>query len=261
MRRFFRIYRQFVRSSLQRELEFRANFIAKIFQNTTWIIFFILILLVTFDHTDTVAGWTKYESALLAGTCFLVDAMIRTFAFSLMDLPQHVRMGTLDFVVTKPVDSQIYVSLRRVNFDQIGPILASLLFFIYGASNLTRAVTFVDWLAFAVLAVCSTLIYFSMMSIFMTLSIWFVKVDNLWVLGETTFQVSRYPFDIFPLQLRQFITFGVPLAFIATVPASALRSGADLTMLALGVVYAAVGLLAARLFWRYSVRHYTSASS
>ena len=46
MQRYWKIYKTFFLSSFARELEFRANFFAKIGQNVIWIFFFVLILLV-----------------------------------------------------------------------------------------------------------------------------------------------------------------------------------------------------------------------
>lgn len=261
MRRFWRIYKEFARSSIQRELEFRANFIAKVLRNMIWIAFFIVILLVTYSHTDNVAGWNRYEAAILAGSCFAVDATIRTFAFSLMEIPQQIRMGTLDFVVTKPVDAQLWVSLRKVSLDQIGQLSAAILFIGYGAANLSRVPSALDWVSFTTLLGCATLIFFSIMSCLMTLGIWFVRVDNLWVLGDTAFQISRFPIDIFPVALRRALTYFLPLAFISTIPAMALRTGWTPGLVGLGLLYAVLSLGAARAFWLYSVRHYSSASS
>lgn len=226
-----------------------------------WIVFFIVILLVTYSHTEMVAGWNRHEAAILAGSCFAVDAIIRTFAFSLMEIPQQVRMGTLDFVVTKPVDAQLWVSLRKVSLDQLGQFIAAIIFIGWGAANLGRTPTVLDWGAFGALILCAVGVFFGIMSCLMTLGIWFVRVDNLWVLGDTAFQVSRFPIDIFPVALRRALTYGLPIAFISTIPASALRTGASLPMLGLGILYAFLSLAICRAFWVYSVRHYSSASS
>jgi len=57
------------------------------------------------------------------------------------------------------------------------------------------------------------------------------------------------------------LTFILPLAFIATIPASQLIHGANWGLVTLGVVWAVVFGILARLFWKYAMRHYTSASS
>lgn len=261
MRRFWRVYREFVRSSLQRELEFRANFIAKLFQNLTWLAFFLVILSVTYSHTTSLAGWDRYEALLLTGTCFFVDCVVRTFCMSLLELPEQVRQGTLDFVVTKPMDAQLWISTRKVQFDQIGQLLLAFGLVIYGASHLGHSVGLFNIAEYVLLVVCAILIYYSVLLGLMTLAIWFVRVENLWVLGETTFQVTRYPMDIFPVGVRQALTFAVPIAFLATIPANALRQPHGSGMLGFALLYTGLALGITRVFWVYSIRHYSSASS
>ena len=124
MQRYWRIYKTFFISSFARELEFRANFFAKIAQNAIWIGFFVLILLVIYRNTDSVAGWSRGAAFILAATCFLMNSVHSALFFSLNEIPEQVRKGTLDFVITKPIDTQFWVSSRKFNFDQIGTLVA-----------------------------------------------------------------------------------------------------------------------------------------
>lgn len=261
MSRYWRIYRKFFTSSLQRELEFRANFIAKVFQNCVWIVFFLLIVLVIYRNTDSVAGWNRGEAFVLAATVFLMESVSRTFFNSLIEIPEQVRKGTLDFVVTKPIDSQFWVTVRRFNFDQIGSIIAGAFMLGYGVATSPMHPGPINWLAYTLLFLASIVLYNSFMTLLMTVGIWLVRVDNLWVLGETVQQVSRYPIDIFQPNVRLFLTYYLPLAFIASVPASQLVKGANLSMVGVGLVWAVVFFLACRAFWNYAMRHYSSASS
>ena len=93
MRRLWRIYKVFLSSSLARELEFRANFIAKFFQNLIWVSLFLLVLLVVYSNTDSVAGWNESEGYILASTTFLMSAFFGLFFRSLMEIPEHVERG------------------------------------------------------------------------------------------------------------------------------------------------------------------------
>lgn len=261
VRRYWKIYRTFFLSSLARELEFRANFFAKIIQNAVWTLFFIVILLVIYGQTDSVAGWSRGESFVLAGTVFFIDAVMRGIFFSLLEIPESVRKGTLDFVVTKPIDSQFWVSTRRFSFEQLGVMLAACGMVVAGVIEAGLSPTVADWAGYTVLALAATLMYYGFNLFLMTLAIWFVRVDNLWVLSDTVIQIARYPTDMYSFLLQKVFLWALPLAFLATVPARQLRSGFDLGMVALGIVWAAVLLMASRAFWAYAMRNYGSASS
>lgn len=261
MRRYWRVYRTFFASSLVRELEFRANFFAKVLQNLVWIGFFLMILLVIYRNTDSVAGWSRSDAFILAATCFLMNALSSGFFFSLVEIPEQVRMGTLDFVITRPIDSQFWVSTRRFNFNEIGVLAAGVSMVAYGVIQGGLTPSAVQWMAYLALIPASLAIFYSFNLALMTLGIWLVRVDNLWVLGESIMQIARYPMDIYQGTLQRAFVFFVPLAFLATVPAKQLVLGFDGPMLMLGLAWAAVFLVLSRAFWRFALRHYASASS
>ncbi len=261
MRRYWQIYRTFFTSSLARELEFRANFFAKIAQNAIWIFFFLMILLVIYRNTDLVAGWSRGDSFVLAATVFLMNAIFTGFFFSLNEIPQHVRQGTLDFIITKPVDTQFWISIRKFEFGQIGTFVAGLIMVVVGVTTAHIHPSLAQWSGYLVLVIASLLIFYSFNLILMTTGIWLVRVDNLWVLGETLTQISRFPIDIYSMGLRRVFVYFIPLAFIATIPSSQLKNGFDPRMVVLGVVWALAFMAIARWFWRFALTQYTSASS
>ena len=261
MSRYWRIYRSFVVSSFARELEFRANFLAKVGQNVVWIFFFILILLVIYRNTDSVAGWSRGDAFVLAATCFFMNAVFQALFLSLNEIPEQVRRGTLDFVLTKPIDTQFWVSTRKFNFDQIGTIFAGLVMIVYGSVIAHIHPNAAQWAAYFLLIVAATVIFYCFNLILMTTGIWLVRVDNLWVLGDTVMQIARYPLDIYSTGLRAMLTFVVPLAFLATIPARQLKDHFDPLMLALGVAWALAFFVISRWFWNFALRHYGSASS
>lgn len=261
MRRYWRIYRTFFVSSFVRELEFRANFFAKIGQQVSWSLFFVLILLVIYNRTDTVAGWNRGDAFILAATLFFVEAIWRAGFYSLMEFPQQIRQGTLDFVLTKPIDSQFWVSTRKFNFDQIGTMVGGIGMIAWALVSSGLQPSLIQWLAYLILIPCSLAIVYALNVCLITLAIWFVRVDNLWVLGETVLMTVRYPIDIFGVKLAKVFTYYLPLAIIATIPAQQLTKGFDASGLLLGIVWAAALLALTRLFWRFALRSYGSASS
>jgi ABC-2 type transport system permease protein len=261
MRKLARIYRVFFMSSLARELEFRANFFAKILQNIMWFGFFALIILVIYRNVKSVAGWSQMDTFLLGGTCYFVMACIQGFAASLLEVPEQVRRGTLDFVVTKPVDSQFWVSARRIQFDHIGNLLGSVTIIVYCAVNRTAPPDATQWLAYVVLVACALALFYSLNLIFMTCSLWWVKVDNLWVLSETAMEICRFPIDIFSAMVKRAFYVGVPLAFLAAAPTLQIIRGFDGRIVALGLLWSSVALIASRVFWRFALTRYSSASS
>jgi ABC-2 type transport system permease protein len=53
----------------------------------------------------------------------------------------------------------------------------------------------------------------------------------------------------------------LPVAFLATIPAKALLGKASGAFLLFAAAWAFAFFVLSRLFWRFALRHYTSASS
>ncbi|MFQ3609929.1 MAG: ABC-2 family transporter protein [Fimbriimonadales bacterium] len=262
LRFYLSLYKAFLRTSVVREMEFRANFWAKMLYNAIWLGFFLLTLKIIFAHTDSIAGWSEGEALVLASTLYFIDAVIATFFyFGLSELPTLVRQGTLDFVLFKPVDSQFWLSLRRINLDQLGSLVVAVLLGGYALFRLDYTPSLAQVGLYLGMVATGVLIFYSFHFMMMTLSIWLVRVENLWVLSEVFAQIGRFPTDVFDAVLRRVFTYVLPVAFLATIPAQALLGKASAGFLWFAVGWALTFFVAGRLLWRFALRSYTSASS
>lgn len=262
LRRYARLYRVFARNNVVRELEFRGNFWAKVATNLGWLLINISFLLIFYANTRSIAGWTEGEAYLLLGTFMLVRAwMDILFTQNLGKIPELVRLGTMDFVLTKPVASQFFVSARYLSLDEVGSLLTAGIVVGYGYHKAGLSLTWTQWAAWAYLALCGLAIFYAIQMLLMTLSFWLVRIDNLTALADTVVFNARYPPSIYGARLRLFLTYLLPLVFLAAVPTLALKEGVRGHDLVLASALAGGFLWAAARFWRYATRAYTSASS
>lgn len=262
MRRYLRLYRVFWETCLAREAEFRANFWANVITNAGWLVFFVAFIKVIYLNTPRIAGWTEAEAMVLTGTFGLVQGLFSIVAYqNLSRLPEMVRLGTLDFVITKPVSSLFLVSTRYVRLEGIGSTAGALLVILYGLWLAGVAPGPGPLAAYLFLCGCGLLIYHGIYTLLMTLSFWLIRIDNLAVLSDMVFHVARYPVDIFRGWAWRLFVYAIPLAFVASFPARALFGKLPLPWLGLGALFAGGLLTASILFWRIGLRAYSSASS
>jgi ABC-2 type transport system permease protein len=261
MKRYARIYRVFFRTALNRELEFRVNFLMKLVMSGAWVFFFVVMLLVIFARTDTIAGWNRNQAMLLAATIFFIESILRGCFMSLHEIPTMVRLGTLDFVLTKPIDHQFWVSTRKFQFEQLGLMVVGIGMIVTALVLEGSRPGALDILGYVVLVVCAVILFYSFSLFLMSMGIFFVRVENLWVLGESVLDVARFPTDIYSMGMQRFFLFGLPLAFVATVPARQMLRGFDPWMVLGGIAWASVFFVGARSFWKFASKHYSSASS
>ena len=169
--------------------------------------------------------------------------------------------STLDFDVVKPIDPQFLLSLRKFNFNEIGTLITGIAMMVIGAMMASVSPSAVEILSYIYLIFCSVTIFYSWNLFLSTTGIWFVRIDNIWVLGETLFTLARYPLDIFGKVGAKLLTYMVPLGFIATIPARALIGRGQTTDVIWATVWAVAFYLGARQFLKIGLRNYSSASS
>lgn len=259
---YLRLLWLYVRLGALNELEYRANFFMQLAQAAIGLGTALAGLAVVYAHTETLAGWRQDELLALLGVFFLVGGLI-SFVIqpSMQRLMEDVRLGTLDFTLTKPEDSQLLVSARQVAVWKLLDVLLGAGVLAAALLRLGASVGVGQALAFGAALLAGGAIVYSFWLILATTTFWFVRVDNILVIFETMYQAGRWPVSIYPAWLRAALTLLVPVAFAVTVPAEALIGRLAWPTL-LGALALAGALLAlARWFWRVGVRRYSGASA
>jgi len=266
--RYLRLYIAFWVNSFRWAVEFRANFLANMATNLGWMLSLLVFIDIIYRSTQSVAGWSRAEMLVLFGTYTSLRGLSNTlFYANLSQLPTYIRTGTMDFILTKPVNSQFYTSLRFISLEDLGQTLGGLFVVAYGWSSLPSHPPIAAGvvIGFAAMLACALTLFYSMTLLMMTLSFWLIRIDNLMILGDMMFSIARTPIDIFRrigAGVYMALTYILPLAFIAALPVKALFGEVGLQrVLPEAIGLAAVFLAVSCAFWRYATRAYSSASS
>src|SRR5512140_1682340 len=117
----------FFRVNLLSETAYRVNFFIQLLQSLLQLGTAVAGLAVIFSFTNTLAGWTVEEMLALMGVYFLIGGLISLVVQPAMStFIESVRDGTLDFLLTKPEDSQLLVSIQRVAIFSLIDLLLGL---------------------------------------------------------------------------------------------------------------------------------------
>jgi ABC-2 type transport system permease protein len=217
---------------------------------------------VIFHHTPELAGWSLPEVLALLGVYnFMYGLIGAIIAPNMRQLLEDVRQGTLDFALLKPVNSQFLVSVRQFVIWRLSDILLGIGLAVYSSVQLAHQISLREAVLFPLVLLCGAIIVYSFWLILATTSFWFTRIDNIEMIFWNIFEAGRYPIDVYPPYIRQFLTFGVPLAFITTIPARALSGGLPPGILVLSVLLAAAMAFVSAWFWRLGLSRYGSASS
>ena len=199
---------------------------------------------------------------MVQGLYTVFDGMATTWLRpNLGAIVTHVREGTLDFVLLKPIDSQFWLSLRTLSPAGLPEIGLGLGLLAWGSHQAGVVVSLPALFAVLVMLIAGGLILYSLWFLIAATSIWFVKTWNATEVLRALLASGRYPLSAYPPTLRLLFTFVLPVAFLTTVPAQVLLGEAAVPMLLAGLALALMFFAIARAFWLFALRFYTSASS
>ncbi len=260
--RYLRLFALFLKASFLVELEYRANFVGRVLVGLFWVGVTVLSTTVFFAHTDNIGGWDFNQVLVITGLFTLMGGIIQALLQpNVQKIIEMVRLGTLDFVLTKPVNSQFLASLRYSQVFSAVDVLSGSAIVLVALSRMGYAPDGLSVLKFALMFAMAVLIVYSIWTVMATLSFWFVKVGNLSELFNSVWDTGRFPVNTFSGVLRILLTVVVPIAFITTFPAQAVLGRLDEATLAGAVAMGALMFGFSVWFWRYAVRSYSSASS
>jgi ABC-2 type transport system permease protein len=261
MRRYLQVLRAFWSNSLSLDIEYRADFLINLVTVVVSLAAGLLVIAVMFSGRAAIAGWTFEQALTLYGIFLFFEEFSTGFlAVNIGGLPELIRRGDLDFLLLKPMNSQLQVSIRRFSITGLPSYLLGIAVTLYGMAA-QGALDASNLLLLAFFVLCAMAIVYAIWALLHTLAFWFVRVENLSQLFYAVFETARFPITVFPRWLRVVFTFIIPVAFITTVPASAAVGTLDWPFAIAAPVIALLGLFASHLLWRFALKHYTSASS
>jgi ABC-2 type transport system permease protein len=258
--RYLRLLSTQLRASLLLSMQYRAEFFLDGFVEVFWMATAIVPLYVVFRLRENIAGWTFGEALMVMGWfTFLEGVLEGVINPSLMSVVEHIRKGTLDFVLVKPADAQFLVSTGRVQPWRAVNVVTALPIFAYGFHLLKRTPSAAGLATSFVAGVAAVTILYSIWMITVSTAFYFVRIDNLSQLFNAVFDAARWPVSVFHGFMRAVFTFVIPLALMTTYPAQALLDKLPATTLAASVGAAAIAFALSRFVWRRSIAKYTSA--
>jgi ABC-2 type transport system permease protein len=253
---------RFFRIGALNELQYRANFAIQLFQSVIALVTGLAVLALVFSQTPELNGWSQPELLAVMGVHILMGGLIAALIQpNMVRLMEDIRKGTLDFVLTKPEDAQVLISVREIRIWQVVDGLVGAVVILVAVTQLQTSVGLLQALAFGLAFVLGGLTIYCFWLILTVGAFWVIRMDQIVELFEGVYQSGRWPVTIYPGWLRVSLTFLVPIAFAVTVPAQALtgRLTPDTFLLATGFTLALLAFT--RWWWRFGLKHYAGASS
>lgn len=262
MRRYLRLLSIQIKAALLLSLQYRLDFVIQAVTALFWSATALVPLYVLFEMRDGVAGWPAKEMLVVVGFFTLLKGVLASVIQpSLAQAVEHIRKGTLDFLLLKPADAQFMLSTSKLELAHLIDVVFGLGIIGWALISLGRAPGVGGFALALVFLICALLILYAMWILVVSLAFRVVKIDNMNYLFVSLFEAARWPSSVFRGALALLFTFVIPLVLMTTYPALALLGRARTSHIATSVGVALLLLLLSRLVWLRSIRSYTGASS
>lgn len=262
-----RAYGHLLRGQARAQAAYRTSFLLDVISNVGSTVFDVLTVLVLFRVTGTLGGFTLREAMVMVGLSTASFAVADLVVGRIDRLKVHVRAGTLDAILLRPLRVLPQLILADLPLRKLSRCL-------FGIAVLVAAVSAagIDWnparVALVVLAPMAGVIFFG--SIFVataSVSFWWIESGELghgFTYGGR--DLTAYPITVYGTGFRRVFGYGLGFAFVAYYPALGLLGRDDPLGLPpwTGWASPAVALpaaLAAGAAWRWGIRHYRSTGS
>jgi len=264
MRRYLEIWGIMLRNSLIREMSFKANFILWMIVEVLWFCGQIVFFSIIFGEVDRIGDWSKWEVVLLLGTHQMIAQLFQALFFvNVSNIPELVRTGKLDSLLVLPIDSQFAVSTKQFGLDSVLNAILGGVVVIVSLSHLQVRPSAGMVLLYLVAVGFGVTLHYSIMLSLAAVSFWIVRAQGL-VYGYFNFlHIARYPDVIFPRVFRFIFGWIIPVVIVANIPARLLIKplGQPGWLMFHLSIAGSIAFCLSRIFWRFALRHYSSASS
>jgi ABC-2 type transport system permease protein len=258
-------YRTVLASRLRAQLQYPVSFGFDVVQAALGFLFGLVEVLGIFHNVPVLADLDVRAALLVYGLAAAGFGLANAVTGQLDTIPTYIRTGTLETMLVRPqpVLAQILtsdVTLRRIGASLVGA----------GTLAVALPLNHVAWTPAKVALVVVTplvggLLFAALFLAAGALQFWLVdaaEVTSAFVYGGN--YAAAYSAGVFPLPLRLFVVFAVPVSFAAYLPAAAILGlpGPPGAPGRLGWAAPAVALLvwfAAMRLWALGLRHYTGA--
>lgn len=252
----------FLRIGVMNELQYRANFFLQIIQSVVAVGTGLIVLALIFSQTDALDGWTRPQLLAVLGVFTMVGGVIGFIIEPNMGrVMADVRQGTFDYVLTKPVDSQLLVSVREFRLWKLTDVIVGAGVVVWAVIVDDAPTGLANVAGFAVSLLAGSLMIYCVWLMLTTGAFWFVRMEMLQELFTGLYRAGQYPVGVYPGWLRAGLTFLIPIGFAVTVPSEAVTGRLTIGRLAVAVGFVLFLMALTRIVWKWGVKNYSGASA
>lgn len=263
--RTLRLYGTLSVAAVRAQLQYRANLLLMVLGGFAYQAVGFAFIWIVMERFGSIGGWTLGEVVFLYALRLCAHGLWLCFFNQIVHVDQVVREGEFDRYLVRPLNPLVQLITRGFALTTLGDLAGGIALLVVASALLD-----VDWsppaIAYMVLAIIGGGLVEASVQLFLgSLGFRLLSTSGMRYLGDDLFSTfGPYPLKIFPTAVRFGLTFVMPLAFVAYLPAAVLLGRTGELSVPAPVAYLApllggVLIVLAYRFWRYQSRFYSSS--
>lgn len=227
--RYLSVYSRFVKLSLLSISQYRATFIMGVVSQLCSFAAELILLQILISKFKEIGGWSSYEVLLLYSINLSAYAWAAFFLNNPSSrLPQMIKDGSFDEVLTKPLNHFLYLISREFNNGYVAHVLISTFMIIVCFIQLGISFTLTNVVFLVITIFSGALIQGAGFLLTSAPAFWFVESSG--IRSVFFFEMKKfisYPISIYNKAVQVTLTFVLPYAFISYYPAQLFLDNKD----------------------------------
>lgn len=263
IKRYCRLYRvlvsQFFKTILQSKVDFFMGLIGFFFTQIMGIAFLYLV----FEQIPDLKGWTLDQLIFIYGFAQIPRGIDHLFTDNIWLVAWWMVVdGDFDRYMLRPMNVFFQVICEKLQPDALGELLVGTILVIL---SLSKGIVIVDaahviWFVISIAA--GAVIYTSVKLFFASIAFWVKQSGPFLQVAYDMANFAKYPTEIYAKVIRFIITWIIPFAFVAYLPASYfLMEKSPWTTIGIECVIALLFWIISYSFFQYGISKYESAGN
>ncbi len=262
-KRYGRLYKvlvsQFLKTIMQSKVDFFIGLLGFFFTQVMGIVFLYLV----FAQIPDLQGWTLDQLIFIYGFAQIPRGIDHLLTDNLWMVAYWLVIdGDFDRYMLRPMNVFFQVICEKLQPDALGELLVGTILVVISLNKGILVVDIMHVLLFFVSIFAGALIYTSVKLFFSAIAFWVKQSGSFLQVAYEMANFAKYPTEIYSRAVHFIITWVIPFAFVAYLPASYfLKRGSALSTIGVECVIAVMFFVVAYAFFMYGTRRYESAGN
>jgi len=265
VRRYIYLWIAIFKYSLSRDMEYKTNFIGSLFVDTIYYITWYYFFEVIYSKTTMLGAFDREDILVFLIATFFVDTIFMMLFDGAGQLREHIRTGSLDFILLRPVNSQFLISFRYIrSYTLVSLVVLSVILYQILITFHSSSLNFSNIFLFIISLFMGSLIWYCFEFITSCLTFYFRDFRTGGWLTHEIMKFSMRPDTIYQGLTRKILFTILPMALVASVPTRLLLYGfttQNQKYFIAQIIVVFILLCTTRILWNIGLKQYESAQS